>query len=410
TMSKLLEAAVEEWLRWWAEQKEQLPSLQFGGRKGRSVEDAVMWVVEKTKERWRKGEVVVGLAIDARRAFPSVRAGVLLDMLLKRLGEVAHPLLPWLRSFLSDRSVRLIIEGELSSLLDGNCGLPQGSPLSPLLYTLYNAGLLESLLSDFTAGVGFVDDVFTLAWGKTVGEAVGKLQARLKRAERWGRESATEFEPEKSGWMVFSQGKKWMEGIEKVEVKVNGVVVPRKEVLRFLGVPLDGALRWGLFWEERVAAGEKALNGLRAVVKATKGADLVSTRALYRACVLPRLDYLSAIWWGASGWLGAIQRLDRVQRKAAQLVSGALRSTSLPALEVSSFLLPTRLRLDRLAYRAAVRLHTLPEHHPLHPFIRISALPATHSSPIPRLLRAFPSLRTLTIECIDPRLAEEPGT
>ncbi|GAA5966655.1 hypothetical protein JCM10213_001880, partial [Rhodosporidiobolus nylandii] len=42
--------------------------------------------------------------------------------------------------------------------------------------------------------------------------------------------------------------------------------------------------------------------------------------------------------------------------------------------------------------------------------IRISALPATHSSPIPRLLRAFPSLRTLTIECIDPRLAEEPGT
>ncbi|GAA5942566.1 hypothetical protein JCM10213_004815, partial [Rhodosporidiobolus nylandii] len=42
TMSKLLEAAVEEWLRWWAEQKEQLPSLQFGGRKGRSVEDAVM--------------------------------------------------------------------------------------------------------------------------------------------------------------------------------------------------------------------------------------------------------------------------------------------------------------------------------------------------------------------------------
>ncbi|GAA5900306.1 hypothetical protein JCM6882_002302 [Rhodosporidiobolus microsporus] len=410
TMSKVLEGAVEEWLRWKAEVGGALPALQFGGRRGRGVEDAVMWVMEKIQEWRRKGWVVVGLGVDGKAAFPSVRASVLLDILLHRLDKSAHPLLPRLRSFLSDRSVRLTIEGKLSALLDGNCGLPQGSPLSPLLYTLFNAALLEAATLSSTAGVGFMDDVFVLGWGRTVEEAVRKLEGRVRKMEAWAEEVGVEFEPEKLAWVVFG-GEKARKAAEGVKVRMGGVEVPRKRVVRFLGVPLDEGLALREFVDERVAAGEKALQGLRALSTATKGVSFPVARQLVVACVYPRLDYLAPVWWRMVGFVGAEARFAGVQRRAAQFVSGALRSTSLPALEVSSYLQPTSLRLERLAFRAAARHRTLPSHHPL-----ASLLPTqqtektTHLSPLLRLARGFPALSTLSLERIDPLLALEPGT
>ncbi|GAA5995717.1 hypothetical protein JCM11641_006111, partial [Rhodosporidiobolus odoratus] len=411
TMSKVLEGAVEEWLRWKAEWKMELPVLQFGGRKGRSCEDAVLWVVEKVKERWRTREVAVGLSLDAQGAFPGVRAGFLLDLLLEKLEEEFSPLAPWLSSFLSDRSCRLSIEGELTALLDGNCGLPQGSPLSPLLYTLYNSGLLDAFSSPSTAGVGFVDDLFALSWGKTVTEGVGKLQERVSKVERWGEKSSTVFEPEKSGWMVFARGNRWRVEAAAVKIVVCGVEVPRKEKLRFLGVPLDGELRLREFVEERVAAGRKVLHGLRALSSVTRGVSFTVARQLVIACVFPRLDFLSVLWWKAPGHVDALRRFDHVQREAAQFISGGLRSTSLPALEVSAYLFPTKLRVERAAYRSSVRHRTLPARHPLRPFLSSQHIPcAKHPSPLSRLSLAFPHLSSLRIETIDPRTSLEPGT
>ncbi|GAA5998561.1 hypothetical protein JCM11641_007762, partial [Rhodosporidiobolus odoratus] len=207
--------------------------------------------------------------------------------------------------------------------------------LSPLLYTLYNSGLLDAFSSPSTAGVGFVDDLFALSWGKTVTDGVGKLQERVSKVERWGEKSSTVCEPEKSGWMVFARGNRWRVEAAAVKIVVCGVELPRKEKLRFLGVPLDGELRLREFVEERVAAGRKALHGLRVLSSVTRGVSFTVARQLVIACVFPRLDYLFVLWWKAPGHVDALRRFDHVQREAAQFISGGLRSTSLPALEVS---------------------------------------------------------------------------
>jgi hypothetical protein len=66
-------------------------------------------------------------------------------------------------------------------------GIPQGSPLSPILYLFYNAGLIEACTEQETkecteaeiskqmVAYGWVDDVSCLAAGMSEEESVAKL-------------------------------------------------------------------------------------------------------------------------------------------------------------------------------------------------------------------------------------------
>ena len=49
----------------------------------------------------------------------------------------------WLRSYLSGRSQHVIVNGEKSESLDLPLGVPQGSCLGPLLFTLYSSKFFE---------------------------------------------------------------------------------------------------------------------------------------------------------------------------------------------------------------------------------------------------------------------------
>ena len=51
--------------------------------------------------------------------------------------------LQWFKSYLSNRSQRIAVQGTLSRLFDLDCGVPQGSCLGPLLYVIYASKLLN---------------------------------------------------------------------------------------------------------------------------------------------------------------------------------------------------------------------------------------------------------------------------
>jgi hypothetical protein len=65
-------------------------------------------------------------------------------VLLRRLENcfgIRGKSLAWLRSYLSDRTQFVYINGERSSNYQLSCGVPQGSILGPLLYTMYTSPL-----------------------------------------------------------------------------------------------------------------------------------------------------------------------------------------------------------------------------------------------------------------------------
>jgi hypothetical protein len=88
---------------------------------------------------------------------------------------------------------------------------------------------------------------------------------------------------------------------------------------------------------------------------------------------------------------------------AAIHVTGAMRTTATDVLDAHADLLPTDLLINKHCFREALRLTTLPKHHPLHGHVKSAAKhkPRKHPSPLHKIMHAY-SLNPTTIETIAP--------
>ena len=90
-------------------------------------------------EGWRfdvdRGKAVAGVFIDFTKAFDSISHSLLLRK-LHTIG-VVDTALCWFQVFLSNRRQRVVIDGHSSSWLYVQQGVPQGSLLGPLLFSIY---------------------------------------------------------------------------------------------------------------------------------------------------------------------------------------------------------------------------------------------------------------------------------
>jgi hypothetical protein len=115
----------------------------MGSRKGRSAELAIRLVTSQVQEVWKYDATASLEQIDIQGAFDCVDYIRLLDA----LREKGYPgwIVRWVRTFLVGRTAGLYIDAEESAVIPVRVGVPQGSPLSPILYILYMAPLYELL-------------------------------------------------------------------------------------------------------------------------------------------------------------------------------------------------------------------------------------------------------------------------
>ena len=139
-MGKLLEAVIARRLSQLAETQELLPRKQMGARPGRSSESVLQLLTEQIHEIWNlpgPQQVETVLSLDILGAFDHVSHERLAHNLRKR--KVPLLIVKWVQSFVTDRTTTIkVTEGE-SQMFKVNTGIPQGSPLSPILFLFFTA-------------------------------------------------------------------------------------------------------------------------------------------------------------------------------------------------------------------------------------------------------------------------------
>ena len=86
--------------------------------------------------------VTLLVLLDLSAAFDTVDHNVLLSRLHSKFG-ISGTALEWFRSYLNGRSQRVMVQGNLSQSLNLDFGVPQGSCLGPLLFTIYASKLFD---------------------------------------------------------------------------------------------------------------------------------------------------------------------------------------------------------------------------------------------------------------------------
>jgi hypothetical protein len=244
TIGKIMDAAIARRLSYLVETHHVLPPTRMGGRKHRSIKHALHAVTTNIYESWNTGKdgpVASLLLLDVSGAFDNVSHKRLLHNLQKR--KVDEKTVQWIASFLSNRRTHILIDGYKSEEYAVNTGIPQGSPLSPMLYLFYNADLVEQCNEETDAmSTGYIDDVAILAWGKTTEQTCDTLSKTLKKAQQQANTHASVFALDKFQLTHFTRSRKRVNVDTPIPTEW-GEIKPTP-TCKYLGLTLDSKLKW----------------------------------------------------------------------------------------------------------------------------------------------------------------------
>ncbi|CAG8068633.1 unnamed protein product, partial [Penicillium nalgiovense] len=401
TLGKLLEAVMARRLSYLAEKHGLLPNSQFGGRPGRTTEQALLVLSSAIDKAWYKHKVVTLIAFDLKGAFNGVNKTSLdASLQARRIPIVARK---WIASFMSDRHASIGFDDfrtETALLL--NAGLAQGSPLSPILFAFFNADLVDQPVDSQGGASAFIDDYFRWRVGGSVQENLTKIQSEdVPRIEKWARRTGSCFAAEKTELIHLTRKRgEHMEG----RIIFDGTDVKPSPTAKLLGVVFDQGLRWKEHVQQAIKRATKttiALSGLRHLRPE-------QMRQLYQACVAPIVDYASTVWHDPLRDKVHIRHLNTVQRTVLIRILSAFRMVATATLEVEAYILPTHLRLRHRAQRTIARLHTLPRDHPIWSALsraqnRRNNVGSYARFPLAEALKTMDVDRLNELETIDPR-------
>ena len=192
----------------------RLPPHQLGNRLRQGTDTAIAAAIHFIKSESGKGRDVVGLVMDVTGAYDHVQT----DVLIKTMHEIGLPscIIKWVVSFSTQRIGTIRINSDRGTPFPINHGIPQGSPLSPILWIIYNHPLLNKLnsarpINGDTMTIGYVDDNFTLVSmerkkGFNTRESLAlHLQHKIINvAIAWGLETNMSFDPKKASLIYFT--------------------------------------------------------------------------------------------------------------------------------------------------------------------------------------------------------------
>ena len=171
----------------------------------RSAVDTVRVTIAQTQEAWRWNRITGALLMDVAAAFSSVARGCLLRT-MRAIG-LDENLIDRTDSFMQNRRVIMSVDGQDDSPREVTTGLPQGSPISPVLFAIYIADIhaaVEDQVED-SRGISFDDDVTWLVEGRDIGEVVRKLERCVAASLEWAESNAVRFETSMTEAILFSR-------------------------------------------------------------------------------------------------------------------------------------------------------------------------------------------------------------
>ena len=370
-LGKGLERLIARRLAWASIHYRVLHPQQAGALTKRSAVDLVAALIHDIEEAFGSRLVATLVTADIQGAFDSA----LCNRLVLRLREQGWPdnLARWAGSFMSGRSARIRYQDVTTPSAPLQCGLPQGSPVSPILFLLYTEPIYR--LGDPGGRFGYADDTAILCIGQSLEETSRKASECLQELVSWGDANGISFDPKKTEVMHFSPNPR------KCALPIyHGDEEKRPEdAMRWLGIWLDSKLTFKPHVEKWTAKAQAVAHHLRSLATTRRGPLPSAVQRAVRACVEPVLLFGSEAWYpgatsprwrqpskdGPSRIQQLVNKMNKALRQAIRAILPTWRTTPITTLHRESGIPPVHQLLEARRLRFSARIKSLDHAHPL---------------------------------------------
>ena len=226
-ISKILERIVAIQLHEYLRQHQLYEPMQSAYRPAHSVESALLKVYNDTLVAIDSGKEVALILLDLSAAFDTIDHRLIIQRLQSRYG-ISGVALDWFRSYLSNRQQSVLIHGSSSSSRPLHYGVPQGSVLGPLLFTLYTAPLGDVIRSHGLDFMLYADDTQIYATVRNDSSTtVAQLEACLCDVKKWMTENKLQLNDSKTEVAYFSSRHRTTSCLTGVTIKMDESIITR---------------------------------------------------------------------------------------------------------------------------------------------------------------------------------------
>ena len=351
TIGKILERLAQRRIREHLSLSPNHGTFQSAYRALHSTETAMTRVVNDLLTAVDSGKPSVLLSLHISTTFDTMDHG----RLLRRCSEVfgmSGQVCDWLRSYLTGRSSYVSLGQSRSVTVNCTTGVPQGSVLGPLLFTIFTTPVGHLITSFGISYHQYADDtqLYTSIDPATDSD-LSKLSQCASAVTRWHLENGLLLNPAKTEALMTGTRQQIAKLDKSVGVRVAGTTVACSTSVRILGVTIDRYLTFHEHISNTVRSCNYHIRSLRHIRRLI---DTETAKTLACSIVASRLDYCNALLYGVTS--ADLMRLQRVQHSLARVVCNApYRSPSAPMLK-SLHWLPIK---QRIRYKIATMTYKI---------------------------------------------------
>jgi hypothetical protein len=306
-LSKAFEKLIYDQVSNFLKHHNILDNFQSGFRHRHSTTTALVKITDDIRKSMDKKELTVLVLLDFSKAFDSIDKDILAAK-LQGMG-FSSSTTNWITSYLSDRKQKVVDNDLCSQWAEVSRGVPQGSILGPLLFSLY-INDCPSVIKSCKYHL-YADDL-QIYLHSTVDSLLDKIKLiniDLAKLNIWSNANFLNINPSKSQAIVIGYPR-ILALIRKNELpplSINGNQIPFCETVKNLGILIDENLSWSSQVNKICKSVRKSLFPLlklKYVIPASLKKQLIST------LIIPLIDYADVVYQDLSEELSLkLQRL-----------------------------------------------------------------------------------------------------
>jgi hypothetical protein len=340
-ISKTIERIVASRLKEHMDMNALNEILQSAYKTLHSTESALLKVQDDILQALDQKKVAVLVLLDLSAAFDTVDHQVLIERLHKRLG-ISGNSLKWFKSYLTQRFQSISINSTHSDLLELIFGVPQGSVLGPLLFTIYTLPLGD-ILRKYNMGFHlYADDtqIYLSCEVNNLDKATSKIEACIREVKSWMSANFLRLNDDKTEIMLLGS-KSSVKKIGTISLCIGQNIIKSSSHAKNIGAIIDNTMNMHMQINNTCRS---AWFQLRRIGMIREHLSKQVAEKLIHAFVTSKLDFMNCLLFGTPKC--QLIKLQRIQNAAARLVTKTkLREHITPVL-INLHWLPIKQRID----------------------------------------------------------------